>query len=84
MSQRSFEGSNPLLSAIIFLDKPLIIKGLSTFYGIFYICSPLLDYVDGSYTIFWSFYRNRMGQIASIVMILSLLEHTFIVEILNQ
>ncbi len=68
----------------IFVDKPLIIKGFVHFFTAFYICSPLLDYVDGSYTIFWSFYRNRMRQIASIVMILSLLEHTFIVEILNQ
>lgn len=67
----------------IFVDKPLIIRFVH-FFTVFYICSPLLDYVDGSYTIFWSFYRNRMGQIASIVMILSLLEHTFIVEILNQ
>lgn len=68
----------------IFVDKPLIIKGLSAFLQYFTYAIRLLDYVDGSHTIFWSFYRNRMGQIASKVMILSLLEHTFMVEILDQ
>lgn len=68
----------------IFVDKPLIIKGLSTFLRHFTYAVLYSIMLTVATRFFWSFYRNRMRQIASIVMILSLLEHTFIVEILNQ